>query len=46
MGKVLRFFWRTTPKPGAKPKLTLEERVLVGLESEREYRMNWVVTLF
>ena len=30
--------WRPTPKPGAKPKLNLEERVLVTLEYWREYR--------
>ena len=30
--------WRTAPKPGAKPKLTLEEQVLVALEYWREYR--------
>ncbi len=30
--------WRTTPTPGAKPKLGLEDRVLVALEYWREYR--------
>ncbi|MGF1524381.1 MAG: IS5 family transposase [Leptolyngbyaceae cyanobacterium] len=30
--------WRPMPTPGAKPKLNLEERVLVTLEYWREYR--------
>ncbi len=29
---TLKPLWRATPKPGAKPKLVLEERVLVALE--------------
>lgn len=36
--KALKPTWRTTPKPGAKPKLGLEDRVLVALEYWREYR--------
>jgi hypothetical protein len=36
--KTLRPLWRTTPKPGAKPKLDLADRVLVCLEYWREYR--------
>lgn len=36
--KVLKPEWRATPKPGAKPKLELEDRVLVALEYWREYR--------
>lgn len=36
--KVLKPEWRETPKPGAKPKLELEDRVLVVLEYWREYR--------
>lgn len=36
--KALKATWRTTPKPGAKPKLELEDRVLVALEYWREYR--------
>ena len=36
--KVLRPQWRATPKPGAKPSLGLEDRVLVALEYWREYR--------
>lgn len=38
MIKVLKSEWRATPRPGAKPKLELEERVLVALEYWREYR--------
>ncbi len=30
--------WRPVAKPGAKPKLALEDRVLVALEYWREYR--------
>lgn len=30
--------WRPHPTPGAKPKLCLEDRVLVTLEYGREYR--------
>jgi hypothetical protein len=36
--KVLKLEWRVTPKPGTKPKLGLEDRVLVALEYWREYR--------
>lgn len=36
--KALKPYWRATPKPGAKPKLALAERVLVCLEYWREYR--------
>jgi hypothetical protein len=36
--KALRPLWRPTPKPGAKPKLVLEDRILVALEYWREYR--------
>jgi hypothetical protein len=36
--KALKPQWRPTPKPGAKPKLDLEDRVLVALEYWREYR--------
>jgi len=35
---VLKPLWRPLPKPGAKPKLKLEDRVLVALEYWREYR--------
>lgn len=35
---VLKPLLRPKPKPGAKPKLALEERVLVALEYWREYR--------
>jgi len=35
---VLKPQWRPTPKPGAKPKLEVEDRVLVALEYWREYR--------
>ncbi len=38
MVKALKLTWRTSPKPGAKPKLGLEDRVLVALEYWREYR--------
>ena len=36
--KALKPEWRATPKPGAKPKLELENRVLVALEYWREDR--------
>lgn len=36
--KALRPMWRPIPKPGAQPKLALEDRVLVALEYWREYR--------
>lgn len=36
--KALRPFWRSTPRPGTKPKLGIEDRVLVCLEYWREYR--------
>lgn len=36
--KALQPLWRPTPKPGAKPKLGLEDRILVALEYWREYR--------
>ena len=36
--KVLKAEWRATPNPGAKPKLNLDDRVLVALEYWREYR--------
>lgn len=35
---TLKPLWRATAKPGAKPKLVLEDRVLVALEYWREYR--------
>lgn len=35
---TLKPLWRPVPKPGAKPKLALEDRVLVALEYWREYR--------
>ena len=35
--KALKEFWRPTPKPGSKPKLGIEDRVLVCLEYWREY---------
>ena len=38
MVKALQPYWRSTPRPGAKPKLGLEDRVLVALEYWREYR--------
>jgi hypothetical protein len=36
--KALQPRWRAEPKPGAKPKLGLEARVLLTLEYWREYR--------
>lgn len=36
--KALKPSWRSTPKPGVKPKLGLAEQVLVTLEYWREYR--------
>jgi hypothetical protein len=36
--KALQPEWRATPKPGAKPKLALCDRILVALEYWREYR--------
>jgi len=36
--KALKPAWRATPKPGAKPKLGIEQRVLIALEYWREYR--------
>ena len=36
--QALKPEWRATPQPGAKPKLGLEDRVLVALEYWREYR--------
>lgn len=41
MVNTLKSQWRTEPKPGAKPKLPLEERVLVALEYWREYRTSF-----
>jgi hypothetical protein len=38
MMNTLKSYWRAVPKPGAKPKLGLEDRVLVALEYWREYR--------
>lgn len=38
MVNVLKQRWRARPKPGAKPKLDREERILVCLEYWREYR--------
>lgn len=38
MVNTLHPLWRPVPKPGAKPKLGLEDRVLVALEYWREYR--------
>ncbi len=38
MVNTLKPHWRTIPKPGAKPKLDVEDRVLVALEYWREYR--------
>jgi len=38
MVKTLQPVWRSTPKPGVKPKLGLAERVLIALEYWREYR--------
>lgn len=36
--KVLKALWRSTPKPSAKPKLGIQDRVLLALEYWREYR--------
>lgn len=50
MVKALQPEWRATPKPGAKPKLDLSDRILVALEYWREYRTyfhistNWGVS--
>lgn len=38
MLKALKPEWRVSPKPGTKPKLDLDDRVLVALEYWREYR--------
>lgn len=38
MVKVLKPQWRAVLKPGARPKLELEDRILVALEYWREYR--------
>jgi hypothetical protein len=38
MLKVLKQRWRPQPKPGTKPKLAIEDRILVCLEYWREYR--------
>lgn len=38
MVNTLKPYWRAVPKPGAKPKIDLEARVLVALEYWREYR--------
>lgn len=38
MVSTLKPHWRAVAKPGAKPKLDLEDRVLVALEYWREYR--------
>ena len=38
MVKALKPQWRPAPQPGTKPKLELEDRVLVALEYWREYR--------
>ncbi|PZV09090.1 MAG: hypothetical protein DCF22_19055 [Leptolyngbya sp.] len=38
MIKAVQPYWRSTPQPGAKPKMGLEDRVLVALEYWREYR--------
>lgn len=38
MVSTLQPLWRPIPKPGAIPKLGIEERVLVALEYWREYR--------
>lgn len=35
---VLKQRWRSRPKPGAKPKLGIEDQILVCLEYWREYR--------
>jgi hypothetical protein len=50
MIKALQPDWRATPKPGAKPKLELGDRILVALEYWREYRTyfhistNWGIS--
>jgi hypothetical protein len=50
MLKALQPEWRATPKPGAKPKLDLGDRILVALEYWREYRTyfhistNWGIS--
>ena len=50
MLKALQPEWRTPPKPGAKPKLDLNDRILVALEYWREYRTyfhistNWGIS--
>lgn len=50
MVKALQPEWRATPKPGAKPKLDLSDRILVALEYWREYRSyfhistNWGIS--
>ncbi len=38
MVEALTPLWRPLPKPGVKPKLTLEDRILMALEYWREYR--------
>lgn len=38
MVNTLKPDWRAVPKPGVKPKLGLEDRILVALEYWREYR--------
>lgn len=38
MVNTLKPFWRPVPKPGAKPKLGIEDRLLVALEYWQEYR--------
>lgn len=38
MVHTLKPHWRAAPKPGAKPKLGLEHRILIALEYWREYR--------
>jgi hypothetical protein len=38
MVNVLKQRWRQRPQPGAKPKLGIEDRILVCLEYWREYR--------
>ncbi len=38
MVEALTPLWRPLPKPGVKPKLTLEDRILLALEYWREYR--------
>jgi hypothetical protein len=37
--KVLKTLWRNTPKAGAKPKLGIQDQVLLALEYWREYRI-------